>query len=127
MADDHTYFVGQYGVWVHNACGGSSLENAVARNGGEATDGGATFPTRRQARQAASEVAGNLGSDAQAIRMRDFRQSDSWRLKNSNRIIGRQSSDGAAGWRDDFLGHPQFGMGPHVNAWGNGAEYHFFY
>lgn len=106
----------------------SALEKVVARNGGEIVEGGAQFATRRQARQAASEMAGNLGSDVQAIRMREFKQANvPWGLKDSNKVIGRQSADGLSGWRDDFLGHPQFQMGPHVNVWTNGSGFHFFY
>jgi hypothetical protein len=41
-------------------------------------------------------------------------------MRDSDRVIGRESADGAVGWRDDFLGH-KFGdgveMGPHVNVW----------
>ncbi|KAB0573872.1 RHS repeat-associated core domain-containing protein, partial [Ideonella dechloratans] len=110
------------------ASGAGALERVIARNGGELVDGGARFATRRDARQAASELAGNLGSDAQAIRMRDFRQSNvPWGLKDSNRVIGRRSADGSTGWRDDFLGHPQFDMGPHVNVWNGDQSLHFFY
>lgn len=100
----------------------------VTRNGGQIVEGGAQFANRRSARQAASEMAGNLWSDVQAIRMKDFKQANvPWTLKDSNRVIGRQSSDGSIGWRDDFLGHPQFNMGPHVNVWKDGTGLHFFY
>ena len=106
----------------------SALEKVVARNGGEIVEGGAQFATRRQARQAASELAGNLGSDVQAIRMRDFVQANvPWGLRDSNKVIGRQSADGLAGWRDDFLGHPRYDMGPHVNVWTDSSNFHFFY
>ncbi len=34
---------------------------------------------------------------------------------------GATNASGTAGWRDDILGHPEFGAGSHVNAW-NEAE-----
>jgi hypothetical protein len=94
---------------------------AVERNGGVEVDGGFKFPNRRAARQATSEMAGDLGSDAQAIRARDFRGGPYW-MKDSDMVIGRQSADGKVGWRNDFLGH-DFGdssPGPHVNIWDRG-------
>lgn len=104
------------------------LEKVVSRNGGEIVEGGARFASRRAARQAASELAGNLGSRAEAIRMSEFKQADvPWNLQNSNRVIGRRSFDGSVGWRDDFLGHPQFNMGPHVNVWRGGRNFHLFW
>ncbi|UPZ28860.1 RHS repeat-associated core domain-containing protein [Streptomyces sp. LRE541] len=92
---------------------------------------GYKFPNRRTARQAASEMVGNLGSEAQAIRARDFNGGPNW-MKTSDRVIGRESKDHGAGWRDDFLGH-DFGKGdvvpPHVNVWGPGlnGKVHLFY
>lgn len=35
--------------------------------------------------------------------------------------IGVRNQDKTAEWRDDELGHPEFGAGPHVNAW-NGEK-----
>ena len=116
------------GLGADLAKAATSLEKVVARNGGEIVEGGAKFGTRRSARQAASEMAGNLGSNAQAIRMREFKQSNvPWGLKDSDRVIGRRSSDGLTGWRDDFLGHPRLDMGPHVNVWTTDQKLHFFY
>jgi RHS repeat-associated protein len=40
------------------------LENAMQRHNGKAVEGGIEFPSRRSARQAASEIAGNVGSRA---------------------------------------------------------------
>jgi hypothetical protein len=54
-------------------------------------------------------------------------------MKNSDMVIGRQSASGAAGWRDDFLGHTfpgGSGLGPHVNIWTEGLDAelpHLFY
>lgn len=51
-------------------------------------------------------------------------------MRNSERVIGRESVSGDVGWRDDFLGH-DFGktlLGPHVNVWGPDWEgVHLFY
>lgn len=64
-------------------------------------------------------MAGDMGSDTRAIRASEFRGGPFW-MRDSDRVIGRESADGAVGWRDDFLGH-KFGdgveMGPHVNVW----------
>jgi len=99
------------------------FEAAVARNGGKLAEGGAAFPSRRAARQAASEIAGDMGSAAKAVRASDYRGAP-WTWRNSQRVIGRESADGTVYWRDDSLGHPQFGMGPHVNVGVDGIDFH---
>jgi hypothetical protein len=53
-------------------------------------------------------------------------------MKNSDKVIGRQSMDGSRGYRDDFLEHnfpDGHSIGPHVNIWGPGIEdgIHLFY
>jgi hypothetical protein len=102
------------------------LEGSLARHGGELVEGGARFPSRRAARQAASEIAGDMGSEVDAIRASSFRGGPrSWR--NSNRVIGRKSADGTVWWRDDVLGHSRFDMGAHVNVSVNEIELHLFY
>jgi hypothetical protein len=58
-----------------------------------------------------------IWGQARPIRLSEF-EGGPWWTRNSNRVIGRQSADGMVGWRDDFLGHPRFGAGPHVNVWG---------
>lgn len=71
---------------------------------------------RRAARRAGSKIAGDLGSGAKIIQKKDFRLGPpSWR--DSKGRIGVQKRDQSAGWRDDSPGNPQFGAGPHVNAW----------
>ena len=73
----------------------AALEAVVARNGGALIEGGATFATRRGARQVASEFAGYLGLEFEAIRMKELIQVDvPFGPKNSNRVIGRRSADG---------------------------------
>jgi hypothetical protein len=134
VAEYHTYFVGSeqwgFSVWAHNACTIEQARLVAARHGGlEIAEGRFQFLTRRAARQAASEIAGDLGPGASAIRLKEFRGGPWWG-KNSKRVIGRQSSDGAIGWRDDFLGHPgnEWDPGPHVNVWGpGGIEFHLLY
>jgi hypothetical protein len=132
VAEYHTYFVGDatwgWSVWAHNACTIEQARAAAARHGGvEISEGRFLFPTRRAARQAASEIAGDLGPGARPIRLAEF-EGGPWWTRYSNRVIGRRSADGTVGWRDDFLGHPRFGAGPHVNGWGpGGVEFHLFY
>jgi RHS repeat-associated protein len=114
-------------------CPAQRLNNAVGNHGGvpHTSGAGATgylFPNRRAARGAASEYVGDLGHNAQAVRMQDFR-GDKWMRPDG--VIGRQSESGDIGWRDDRMGH-KFGdetVGPHVNVWGPGINHkvHFFY
>ncbi len=132
VAEYHTYFVGgaawQWSVWAHNACNVEQARTSAARHGGvEIAEGRFRFPTRKAARQAASEIAGDLGQGARPIRLSEFRGGPP-STRNSKRVIGSQSADGKVGWRDDFLGHPRFGVGPHVNVWGpGGIKFHLFY
>jgi hypothetical protein len=88
----HTYYViaGDVPVLVHN-CDPAQI---AARHGGEATEQGFQFPTRRAARQAASEMVGDMGSATRAIRANEFRGGPYW-MRNSNMKIGRESLDGA--------------------------------
>ncbi len=132
VAEFHTYFVAETAndpfVLVHNDCV-ARAEAAAARHGGTRMPGtdNWSFPTRRAARQAASEIAGNLGSDPVPIRMRDFRGKPPGFNPNSEMVHGQKSADGSILWRDDFLGHPRFGAGPHVNVEIDGHNFHLFY
>ncbi|HVI43355.1 MAG TPA: DUF6531 domain-containing protein [Chitinophaga sp.] len=94
-------------------------EKIIGKHGGiKLSDGHYTFPNRRAARQAASEIAGDLGSNPTVIRKKDFRGGPRGWEKSEGRI-GVQKSDKSAGWRDDSPGH-DFGnekIPPHVNAW----------
>lgn len=126
----HDYYVqaGDYWLLVHNTCLLGQAETVAERYGATAVEGGYSFASRRAARQAASELAGDLGSAPSVIRRSDFRGGP-WSWKNSNGRIGVQNSGGSAGWRDDVLGH-NFGdsvMGPHVNVWRGGQELYLFY
>jgi Pretoxin HINT domain len=130
---EHVYEVGTDGALVHNSCTWDRARAAAARHGGEelATPGHFQFPNRRSARQAASEIAGNLGQNPVTTRLRDFRGLPP-NLKRASertldRVIGRQSADGKIEWRDDFLGHSRFGAPPHVNVSVQGTEFHLFY
>ncbi|MFK3970684.1 hypothetical protein ACI2KS_08120 [Pseudomonas sp. NPDC087358] len=76
------------------------------------------LPNRRAARQATSEIAGNLSSSPATPRKPDFRGGPrSWQKSKAKN--GVRNQDKSSGWRDDELGHPEFGAGPHVNAWNN--------
>lgn len=103
------------------------LESAVNRNGGTLTSDGASFQGRpTAARQAASEVAGDLGSKPIVIRKSDYNGAPkAW--EQSSQVIGKMSADRSSGWRDDMIGHARFGAGPHVNAWSSGINFHFWY
>lgn len=95
-------------------------EGIIKRNGGvKLKEGHYVFPNRRSARQAASEIAGDLGSNPATIRKKDYRGGPrGW--ESSNGKIGMQNNDKSSGWRDDSPGH-NFGGGDkipaHVNAW----------
>jgi RHS repeat-associated protein len=113
------------------------LDDVLKRHGGTQTsEGFFKFPSRKAARAAASEIAGDLGHAPTAIRKSDFRGGP-WSWKNSNGVIGRQMLDPSnpanslRGWRDDILGH-KFDdgtiIGPHVNVWNDFFEnLHFTY
>ena len=124
----HLFRVGRDAILVHNTRCDELLQGAVTRNGDEALReaGHFRFPNRRAARQAASELAGDLGVDVETIRLSEFRGLP-WNLRDSTRVTGRQTRDNSVGWRDDFLGHERFGAGPHVNVWIDGREFHFWY
>jgi hypothetical protein len=124
---EHVYRVGSLGTLVHNSCVDRAAASAQ-RHGGQALETANHFryPSRQAARQAASEIAGNMGRETRAIRLNDFRGAPP-QMSASNRVIGRQSADGSIGWRDDFLGHPRFGAGPHVNVWVDRIEFHLWY
>jgi len=95
----------------------SRTEATIKKFGGKKTDENRyRMPNRCSARQAASEIAGNLGSDPMVLRKPDFRGGP-YTWENSKGRIGVQSADESAGWRDDVLGHPELGAGPHVNVW----------
>ena len=117
------------------------LENAVGKYGGkpyvneagDTVDGWVVFDSRRQARQAASEIAGDLGSDPRALRLSGDK-ADKWWYRDSNRVVGRErldsSGNSVAGWRDDYHGHvfPDGAVSPpHVNVWVDDIEFHLFY
>ena len=85
--------------------------------------------TRVAAKQAASEIAGNLTSKVHSIRKRDFRGGPkSW--KDSMGVIGKDSGgdNPCSGWRDDSLGHifkddkkGHTEIPAHFNAWNKSA------
>ena len=100
-----------------NAKAQSNAEKIIEKHGGIKTgENRYKMPNRRTARQAASELSGNLGSNPKVIHKSEFERGP-YGWKKSNGKIGMQSADENAGWRDDVLGHPHLGAGPHVNVW----------
>ena len=95
-------------------------EDIITKFGGrKVKEGHYQMPSRKSARQAASEIAGNLGNNPTKVTKADFRGGPrSWR--NNQSKIGQYSQNKKSGWRDDILGHDFGGgdkIGSHVNAW----------
>jgi len=111
-------------------CGPSAqarFDAAIIRHGGKTLSPlSAQFPNRRSARQAASELVGNMGPFPRSLRQSDFRGTPK-ELRMSERVIGKQRNKPPAEWRDDVLGHPRFGAGPHVNVTVDGLDFHLYY
>lgn len=125
----HTFFVGEEGVWVHNGApecdpnsrsigqGKRSVDEIAKKHDGEPTDGGYKFPSKKKAKKAASEISGDLGSEVKKVRRKDYKDKrNTYKDKESNRVIGKESADKKAGYRDDSIGH-EFDERPHINAW----------
>ncbi|WP_460185705.1 polymorphic toxin-type HINT domain-containing protein [Thermopirellula anaerolimosa] len=125
---EHVYHVSTLAVVAHNLNCAERADAAARRHGGIRLEekGHYRFPSRRAARQAASEIAGNMGRNVEPIHLKDFRGVPP-QMKNSMRVIGRSSKDGSVWWRDDFLGHPRFGAGPHINVHVDGIDFHLWY
>ncbi|MHC4406189.1 MAG: Hint domain-containing protein, partial [Planctomycetota bacterium] len=95
---EHVYQVVSTGILVHNgtACPEQRAVEAAQRHGGRQLGNDVyqyRFPSRRAARQAASEIAGDLGNNVQASRVRDYRGLP-WNLRNSQNVMGKASADG---------------------------------
>ncbi len=83
------------------------------------------FSNKKTAKQAASEIAGDLGSDARKIPRSEYRDSkNTYQQEMSNRVIGKHSrqldenNKPIAGYHDHSIGHSGFGDDrPHFNAW----------
>ena len=139
----HTYYVADSGVLVHNGknCG---VDDIAAKYGGTRIDGDSNpnafmFPSKRSAKQAASEIAGNLGSSPTKVLQSSYRESKlSWFAAKSKKIIGKHSNqldefgNPSAGFHDHFLGHSAFNEPrAHINAWGRFGDFkdniHLFY
>ena len=75
VTNTHTYYVHTGNTWalVHNTCLLGQAAASAERLGGRSVEGGYAFANRRAARQAASELAGDLGSGRTIIRKMDFR------------------------------------------------------
>ncbi|WP_232595745.1 hypothetical protein [Marinibactrum halimedae] len=77
------------------------------------------MPDRKSAQQAASEISGDLGSNPTTIRRKEYIDANNTYQQNqSNRVIGKHSASGNAGYHDHSIGHSRFGeTRPHFNAW----------
>jgi hypothetical protein len=140
VEEDHNYFVianyeafqnGAAPVLVHNAnkTGDCNIDTIVKRNGGQKLDNTTDyyfFPSRRAARQAASEIAGNMGRDVKKLIKKDYTEVLKYKT-NAKNIYGVESMDGKIQIRDDYLGHSAFGLPRHVNVEKNGRNFHLFY
>ena len=95
---------------------------------------------KRRAKQASSEIAGDLGSNPTIVRRKDYTDPmNTFHAKNSNRVIGKHSSatdangKPLAGYHDHEIGHSRFNAPPHFNAWsestgtGYTSNAHLFY
>ncbi len=103
--------------------------DTVQRFGGVAHPSGLpghwTMPSRTAARQAASELVGDLGPRAvrQPVRMSELRGTSGdlpfWTQTN-NTVIGARTPSAPGrpqrGWRDDLFGESRLGQAPHINA-----------
>jgi hypothetical protein len=152
IQDYHTYFVGcdewGFSVWAHNAdCAAAakgSLEEIIARNGGTKDAGHANpnayqFPSKSAAKQAASEISGNLGANPTKIPLSAYSEPTlPWSSASGKNTIGKHSQaldsfgKPVAGYHDHFAGHSAFGETQgHFNAWGRFGDYkntiHLFY
>lgn len=79
---------------------------------------------KKRAKQAASEISGDLGSNPRTIRRKDYiDNNNTYRNSNSNRVIGKHSSavnsnnQPVAGYHDHEIGHSNFDAPKHFNAW----------
>ncbi|MGM5629621.1 RHS domain-containing protein [Apibacter raozihei] len=79
---------------------------------------------KKRARQAASEISGDLGSDPNTIRRKDYVDANNtYKNNNSNRVIGKHSStlnsneQPVSGYHDHEIGHSRFNAPKHYNAW----------
>ncbi|WP_045389948.1 hypothetical protein [Vibrio rotiferianus] len=67
---------------------------AEKHGGKKLDDGGYKMPNKRAAKNAASEIAGDLGSDASKVRRKDYTDiSNTHKQNRSERVIGKISSD----------------------------------
>ncbi|WP_045612982.1 RHS repeat-associated core domain-containing protein, partial [Vibrio vulnificus] len=90
---------------------------AEKHGGKKLDDGGYKMPNKRAAKNAASEIAGDLGSDASKVRRKDYTDiSNTHKQNRSERVIGKISADKSSGYYDHSIGH-HFDRRPHLNVW----------
>ena len=82
------------------------------------------FKNKRNAKKAAAEISGDLGSIPQTIKRKDYSdEKNTYKNNNSNRNIGKHSSKldknnhPVSGYHDHEIGHSRFKAPPHFNAW----------
>ena len=115
-------------VLVHNGkC--IDYDGILGRNGGTHRVGtyDYDFPSHRAAKQAASEMAGNLGRDAVRLSKKEYKVLPKHvrELPQVQNRYGIRSADGKIEIRYDYLGH---GNKPkHINVVVNGINHHLYY
>ena len=110
------------------------VQHIIEKYGGKKReDGGFDMPNKKSAKQAASEISGDLGSLPQKVRRKDYSDElNDFYDKKSDRVIGKISSDKKAGYYDHSIGH-RFDRRPHINVWSDkyGAtakdNFHLYY
>ncbi|WP_284285653.1 RHS repeat-associated core domain-containing protein, partial [Marinibactrum halimedae] len=99
------------------------VADAVARHGGVEVEGGYAFPSKKAAKQAASEILGDMGSDPDILTMDTYGEinglNNPYRDKKKVKQYGLVNQSQTKRIRDDFMGHPAFGENrPHFNVEG---------
>ncbi len=113
VADDHTYFVGEEGVWVHNACSVREILEALASGGRASNAGPVSFANRVSGEKFSIEPVPFLSTE-QALR-------------TPGKILYVVKEDGslviARTNSDNLFGHFDLAKGENILAGGEGRIY----
>lgn len=110
-----------------------SVDEIAKKYGGKKVgDNRYEFPNKKSAKQAAAEISGDLGSNPETIRRKDYTdENNTYKDNNSNRKIGKHSSNldqngkPRSGYHDHEIGHSRFGAPRHFNAWSESTGTHY--